>query len=214
MRHIQTGHVPYYSRGLYKRWKWGNATGVSSQRLRRDEHLYVTETAKTAWCSGRTSIRHESRPQWPRNGPCKRQSKNGVHGSVYGALITGSRSGDASRDYAGLRLGFGLPWFQFRNPGVDCQSGRLLALQTPGGAEVVAVNRVEHQECPGNVPGSTTGEEACSEGGGGIPDIQILGATAFDDQLASEQVVGTFFLIVGDCTGLLGTTVEDITDGE
>jgi hypothetical protein len=54
----------------------------------------------------------------------------------------------------------------------------------------------------------------CSEGGGGIPDIQILRATAFDDLLASEQVVGTFFLRVGDCAGLLGATVEGITDGE
>jgi len=79
---------------------------------------------------------------------------------------------------------------------------------------VVAVDRVDHQECPMNVAGSTTREEACFEEGGGIPDIQILGATAFDDLLASEQVVGTFFLRVGDCTGLLGATVEGITDGE
>jgi len=89
-----------------------------------------------------------------------------------------------------------------------------LALRTPGGAEVVAVDRVDHQDSPGNVPGYMTREEACSEGGGGIPDIQILGATAFDNPLASEQVGGTFFLRVGDCTGLLGATVEGITDGE
>jgi len=111
-------------------------------------------------------------------------------------------------------LVLGLPWFQSRNPDVDCQSGRLLALQTPEGADVVAVDRVDHQECPGNAPGCTAREEACSEGGGGIPDIQILGATAFDDLLASEQVVGTFFLRVGECTGLLGATVEGITAGE
>jgi len=111
-------------------------------------------------------------------------------------------------------LVLGLPWFQSRNPDVDWQSGRLLALRTPGGAEVVAVDRVDHQECPGNVPGCMAREEACSEEGGGIPDIQILGATAFDDLLASQQVVGTFFLRVGDCTGLLGATVEGITDGE
>jgi len=79
---------------------------------------------------------------------------------------------------------------------------------------VVAVDRVHHEECPGNVPGSTAMEEACPEGGGGIPDIQILRTTALDDLLASEQVVGTVFLRVGDCTGLLGATVEGITDGE
>jgi len=111
-------------------------------------------------------------------------------------------------------LVLGLPWFQSRNPDVDWQSGRLLALRTPGGAEVVAVDCVDHQGCPGNAPGSTAMEEACSEGGGGIPDIQMLGATAFDDLLASEQVVGIFCLRVGDCTGLLGATVEGITDGE
>jgi hypothetical protein len=47
-----------------------------------------------------------------------------------------------------------------------------------------------------------------SEGGGGIPNIPILGATAFDDLLASELVVGTFCLRVGDCRGLPGATVE------
>jgi hypothetical protein len=78
-------------------------------------------------------------------------------------------------------LVLGLPWFQSRHPDVEWQSGRLLALRTPGGTEVVAVDLVEDQECPGNVPGSTAREEACSEVGGGIPDIQILGATAFDD---------------------------------
>jgi len=59
-------------------------------------------------------------------------------------------------------LVLGLPWFKSRNPDVDWESGRLLALQHPGGAEVVAVDRIDHQECPGNVPGSTAREEACS----------------------------------------------------
>jgi hypothetical protein len=79
---------------------------------------------------------------------------------------------------------------------------------------VVAVNCVDHQECPRNVPESTAREEVCSEGGGGILDIQILRATAFDDLLASEQIIRTFLLRVGDCTGLLGATVEGITNGE
>ena len=60
----------------------------------------------------------------------------------------------------------------------------------------------------------TAREEACSEGGGGVPDIQILGANAFDDQLASEEVVWTFFLRVGVRIELLGATVEGITGGE
>ena len=102
MRHVQTRHVPYCSRCFYKRLKWGNATRASSHRLRRDEHLYGTETAKTAWSSGRTSILHDPRPQQPRNGSCERESKDDVHGSVYGALIAGSRIGGASCAHAGL----------------------------------------------------------------------------------------------------------------
>ena len=43
-------------------------------------------------------------------------------------------------------LGLGLPWLQSRNPDVDWQHGLLLALRTPGGAEVVAVDWVDLQE--------------------------------------------------------------------
>jgi hypothetical protein len=78
----------------------------------------------------------------------------------------------------------------------------------------VPVDRVDPHDCPRNVPGSTARQEEWSEDGGGIPDIPILGPTAFDDLLASEQVVRTFFLRVGDFTGLLGATLEGITDGE
>jgi len=94
-------------------------------------------------------------------------------------------------------LVLGLRWFQSSNPNVDWQHIRLFALRTPGGAEVLDVDRVDHQECPANAPESSAREEACSEGGSGIPDIQILGATAFDNLLASEQAVGTFLLRVG-----------------
>jgi hypothetical protein len=50
--------------------------------------------------------------------------------------------------------------------------------------------------------------------GAGIPAIQILRATAFNSQMATGLVVGTFFLRVGDCTGLLGATMAGITEGE
>jgi len=79
---------------------------------------------------------------------------------------------------------------------------------------VVAVDRVDHQKSARNKPGSMAREEACSEGGGSIPDIQMLGATAIDDLLPSEQVVRTFFPRVGDRSGLLGATMEGITGGE
>jgi len=68
-------------------------------------------------------------------------------------------------------LVLGLPWFQSRNPDVDWQHGRLLALQTPGRAEVVVVDWVHLQEWVGNVPWSTCKEEACSEARRGIPSV-------------------------------------------
>jgi len=112
-------------------------------------------------------------------------------------------------------LVLGLHQFQYRNPDIDWQRNRLLSPQIPGGVEVLAVDRVDHQECPANIPGSMAKEEeACSEEGRSIPDTQILAATAVDNLLASEKVVGTFFLRVGDCTGLLRATFEGISEDE
>jgi hypothetical protein len=59
----------------------------------------------------------------------------------------------------------------------------------------------------------TAREKARSEGGC-TSYIQILGATSIDNELASEEVVWTFFLRVGVCIGLLGATMEGITDGQ
>jgi len=43
------------------------------------------------------------------------------------------------------------------------------------------------------------------------PCIQTLGATAFDDLLTSNEVVVAFARQTGECIGLLGATLEDIT---
>jgi len=59
----------------------------------------------------------------------------------------------------------------------------------------------------------TAREEVRSESGC-TSSIQILGAGAIDDLLASEQVIWTFFLRVRVCIGLLGVTVESITSGQ
>jgi len=66
-----------------------------------------------------------------------------------------------------------------------------------------------HRECTCITPR----EETCSEGGC-TSYIPILRATAIEDQLASEEVVWTFFLRVGVGIGLLGVTVEIIAGGE
>jgi hypothetical protein len=57
-------------------------------------------------------------------------------------------------------------------------------------------------------------EEVCFKGGGGVPDISILGTNTFDDQLASKEVVWTYCLRVGVHMGLLGVTVDSISGGE
>jgi hypothetical protein len=46
---------------------------------------------------------------------------------------------------------------------------------------------------------------------GRSPGIQTLGATAFDDLLSSIEVVVAFARQTGECIGLLGLTLEDIT---
>jgi len=108
----------------------------------------------------------------------------------------------------------GLHWFQFRNPDVDWWCRILSALRNREGVEVVTVDRVDYQECGGNIPGFMACNKVCSEWGGSTPDIQIRRATTFEDLLASQQVVGTFFLRVGDCTEPLRVNMEGITDGE
>jgi len=59
-----------------------------------------------------------------------------------------------------------------------------------------------------------TAREAAHSAGGCTSHNQTLGATTIDDLQASEQVVWTFFLNVGDSTGLQGVTVEGTADGE
>jgi len=59
----------------------------------------------------------------------------------------------------------------------------------------------------------TARDEAHSQGGC-ILYVEVLGATAIDDVLAIDQVISTFLLSVGDCTGLLGVIVERISKVE
>jgi hypothetical protein len=43
------------------------------------------------------------------------------------------------------------------------------------------------------------------------PGIQTLGTTPFDDCLTTNELVEVFALQTGECIGLLGVTLEDIT---
>ena len=73
------------------------------------------------------------------------------------------------------------------------------------------VDWLGHQDFAGNVAGTTASEEAYTEGCGGVQDSSFLGSIAFDNPLADEQRVGTFFRGVGDCTELPGATLDGVT---
>jgi len=79
-------------------------------------------------------------------------------------------------------LVLGLPWFKARNLEIDWTKGRLTALRTP--------NRLQRAKIPEADHASPLPERG--EGNKNVDppqDIQLLGATAFDHLLASEEVV-------------------------
>jgi len=213
-RHVQTSHVPYCSRGLNKTWTLGNALLATSHGLQRDSHHHDTKTSNTAWSSRGTSKLHDSRHQWPRDSSHQCQAKM-VFTDYYMAHLSPGRAWNMLvAPVLAYNLALKFPCLYCRNHEVNGMQSRLLAMRTPWGAEVIAVDQVDHQQCPANVPGTTARQEEWSAQGGSIPDISILRATAFGDQRATEQVVWTLFLSVGICTGLLGAIVEGITDSE
>ena len=102
-----------------------------------------------------------------------------------------------------------LPWFQKRNPDIDWAPRRLSSLQslsargveemTPMATAVASkVSEAEH---------NNVNDQLLGRGAG----LQTLGATAFDELLASAVVIAAFPLQIWECTGLLGATLEDIT---
>jgi len=102
-------------------------------------------------------------------------------------------------------LVLGLPWFKARNTEIDWTKGRLTALRTPNRPKRAKIPEAEHASPP---------PERC-EGNTNIdpaPDVQLLGATAFDHLLASQEVVEAFPIRHGECQGLLGASLEGITE--
>jgi len=83
----------------------------------------------------------------------------------------------------------------------------LTALRTPNGPQQAKIPEA-HRACP--LP--ERGEENTNDEP--HPDIQLLGATAFGHLLASEEMVEAFAIRLGVCQGLLGASLEGITEGE
>ena len=76
---------------------------------------------------------------------------------------------------------------------------------------MLAVDWVEHWDNVAKIQGSLARGEACPEKGGSIVDNDVWLDCAYDDLLDSGKVVMPFILRVGDGTGLLEASVEDIT---
>jgi hypothetical protein len=129
----------------------------------------------------------------------------------------------------------GLAWFTTRKPEIDWATGRLTSLTTPSGqgearrsGRIVQWYEGRYDESTNvrlpDIGGSTPTINSTSEipidppgkpkesgEDSPTPDIEILGATAFDDLLASDETIESFALRIGECSGLLGATMEVTT---
>jgi hypothetical protein len=129
----------------------------------------------------------------------------------------------------------GLPWFKTRKPEIDWATGQLTSLRTPSGQGeahrsglIVQWYEGRYDEStnvrlPGiggstptinttsEIPVDPDGKPRDSSGDSATPDIEILGGTAFDDLLARDETIETFALPIGECSGLLGATMEVTT---
>jgi hypothetical protein len=85
-------------------------------------------------------------------------------------------------------LDLGLPWFKKRNFEIDWNTSRLLSLRTPRDDATPAATNVTSE------PPQGTDMFRLQEGSeeNKPPDIHLLGATIFDDLLASNVVVEAF----------------------
>jgi hypothetical protein len=129
----------------------------------------------------------------------------------------------------------GLPWFKTRKPEIDWATSRLTSSRTPSGQgeacrSVTMVQWYEGRDDEStnvwlpDIGGSTPTINSTSEipvdpdvkprergEDSPTPDIEILGATAFDDLLASDETIEPFALVIGECSGPLGSTMEVTT---
>jgi len=106
-------------------------------------------------------------------------------------------------------LVLGLPWFQKRHPDIDWAHRRLTALRSASasGVEEMTPMTTAVASKVSEAENNNVNDQLLGRG----PDIQTLGATAFDDLLACDEAVAAFALRIGECTGLLGATLEDIS---
>jgi len=114
-------------------------------------------------------------------------------------------------------LVLGMPWFTAQNPEIDWSTSRLTALRTAHRKLQARDPRDEGVQDPrdgekSEIPMVDTTRTSLGLGHA-PPNIELLGATAFLDLVASDEVDQAFALGIGDCTGLLGATLGG-TSGE
>ena len=89
-------------------------------------------------------------------------------------------------------------WFRAPNPEIDWNLRPLTALRSPIGPQAADILGGEDKPPPEAHEKLPERDEDTP-----APDIELVGATAFDDLLAGEEVVEAFALRIEECTGLL-----------
>jgi len=103
----------------------------------------------------------------------------------------------------------GLPWFHKQNPDIDW--ARLTSLRSPSASGVEEMTPMTTAVASKVSQPDNDNHNVNDKLLGRSLGIQTLGATAFNDLLTSIEVVVAFARQTGECIGLLGATVEDIT---
>jgi hypothetical protein len=97
----------------------------------------------------------------------------------------------------------GLPWFRARIPEIVWNLRRLTALRSPNSPQ--AADKLSGEDKP---PPEAHEKLSERDEDRPAPDVELLGATSFDDLLAGEEVVEAFALRIRECAGLMGATLE------
>ena len=132
-------------------------------------------------------------------------------------------------------LVLGLPWFKTHKPEIDWATSRFTSIRTRSGiveeprSDMIVQwyegwddesTNVRLPDFGGSMPTINATSESPLDTDGKpregsedspTPDIKILGATAFNHLLASDETIQTFALRIGKCSGMLGATMEVTT---
>jgi len=183
--------------------KWWDSIFRSYCRLKRNRHLYDTEAFQATWnsTSGRTN--HHTPHGWRSGATCEGQPEDADHSAVLGPTHTSRQ----------------IRYTRHANAGVQSSTWVTMVPQTQSWHRLGSIDSLQ----PPSVCGAeemtlrtaaVTSQVSEAENekllGCGL-DIWTLRATEWDDLLPSIEVVVAFPHHIGECTGLLGATLKDIT---